>query len=462
MKETIAAISSGMTKSGIGIIRISGPESRSIAEKIFYKKSGAGIKLDIPSHIYYGFIKNVSRETSDEVLVLNMPAPHSFTGEDTVEIDCHGGILMMRRVLEAVLDAGARMAEPGEFTKRAFINGRIDLSQAEAVIDVINAKNDNAIRASVGQLKGELSECIKDLRSIILNKTAYIESALDDPEHYSLDGLSDELEEETEGLLETINFLIRSYDRGKIISDGINTVIIGKPNAGKSSLLNNILGEERAIVSQIPGTTRDIISETCSIGNVTLNIIDTAGIRETADTVEKIGVKKALEYADKADLILCVIDSSLPFDNSDKDIFNYIKNTDAKVLFLLNKSDLDMCISEEDIKEAASRPAADILTISAKEGSGIERLYEYIDKMFSSGDLKFNDEMVISSIRHKQLLEKAKEALEGLRSSIETGLPEDFYTVDLMEAYGALGEIIGEEVDEDLINEIFSKFCMGK
>ncbi len=464
-KNTIAAISSGMTKSGIGIIRMSGPESREIAEKIFTTRSGKPIPLTEANHIYYGFVKNVSRETSDEVLVMNMPAPHSFTGEDTVEIDCHGGILMMKRVLEAVLSVGARMAEPGEFTKRAFLNGRIDLSQAEAVIDIINARNDHAIRTSVRQLKGSLSDKIIELRKIILEKTAYIESALDDPEHYSLDGFTEEITRDTEEMLSKLETLIQSYRRGKLISDGINTVILGKPNAGKSSLLNAILGEERAIVTQVPGTTRDTITESISVGNITLNLIDTAGIRETDDPVEHIGVKRSLACADRADLILCVIDTSAPLDETDLDILKYLETAKAKVLLILNKSDLDIVVRSEELNTVTGKLGLvqqDILTISAKEQLGLEQIYKRVDELFSEDAVSAEDGLIISSLRHEQLLEAARDALLSLQTSIENGLPEDFYTVDLMDAYTALGEIIGEEVNEDLINEIFSKFCMGK
>ncbi len=463
--NTIAAISSGMTRSGIGIVRMSGPESRAIAEKIFTTKSGKPIALTEPNHIYYGFVRNVSRETSDEVLLMNLMAPHSFTGEDTVEIDCHGGILMMKRVLEAVLQAGARMAEPGEFTKRAFLNGRLDLSQAEAVIDIINARNDHAIRTSVRQLKGSLSEKITELRSRILEKTAYIESALDDPEHYSLDGFSEEITQEADEMLEMLDALIRSYRRGKLISDGINTVILGKPNAGKSSLLNAILGEERAIVTQIPGTTRDTITESISVGNITLNLIDTAGIRDTDDPVEHIGVRRSLECADRADLILCVIDTSTALEEPDRDILKYLESAKAKVLLILNKSDLNTVLSGEELRgviEKLHLGAEDILTISAKEQSGLEEIYKRVDELFSEDSVSTDDGLIISSLRHEQLLESARTSLLSLRESIENGLPEDFYTVDLMDAYASLGRIIGQDVNEDLINEIFSKFCMGK
>lgn len=462
MNETIAAVSSGMTKSGIGIIRISGPESRSIAEKILSRKNGEPMILSVPRHIYYGYVKNVSRETLDEVIVLNMPGPHSYTGEDTVEIDCHGGVLMMKRVLEAVLEAGARMAEPGEFSKRAFLNGRLDLAQAEAVIDIINSRNDNAARASLSRLKGVLSDEIKDIRGIILENTAYIEAALDDPEHYSLDGFEEKLLKAAEELLLRIKKLIRSYDRGKLMTSGINTVIIGKPNAGKSSLLNALLGEDRAIVTQIPGTTRDIISESVSYNNITLNLVDTAGIRNAEDIVEKIGVRKSYECADGADLILCVMDVSAPLDENDANILKYIRESRSEVLFILNKNDLEQQWSFENISEELPDSKKNHICISAKNNSGIEVLFDRIETMYSEEGLTENDETMIASLRHKELLEKTKRALEEVKKTIDAGMPEDLLTVDLMDAYASLGGIIGEEVNEDLVNEIFSKFCMGK
>lgn len=461
INDTIAAISSGMTRSGIGVIRISGPDSRSTAEKILFGKKGNTLKLTEPAHIYYGFVKNVSRETSDEVLVLNMPGPHSFTGEDVVEIDCHGGILMMKRVLEAVLEAGARHAEPGEFTKRAFLNGRIDLSQAEAVIDVINAENDNAIKASEAQLRGRLSADIREIRSEILEKTAYIEAALDDPEHYSLDGFGDEMQSFVGELTAKTEKLISSYSRGRIIENGINTVIIGRPNAGKSSLMNAMLGEERAIVTQIPGTTRDIITEHINIGSVTLNLTDTAGIRESSDAVEKIGIQRAKENADRAELILCVVDGSEALNDEDREIIKFAAGKKCEKIFLINKSDVRDLVSRDDI-EALAGENAEVMSISAKNAEGIEPLCRYIESMFEAGDISINDETVITSERHYELLKQAEASLDNLRQTVEAGLPEDFYTVDLMDAYRALGEIIGEEVDEDLVNEIFSKFCMGK
>ena len=451
-----------MTKSGIGIIRMSGPESRRIAESLLTTAGGKPVRLDVPRHIYYGFITNVSRETSDEVLVLNMPAPRSFTGEDTVEIDCHGGILMMKRVLEAVIHAGARMAEPGEFTKRAFLNGRLDLSQAEAVIDIINAKNDEAVRASVSQLRGGLSERIREIRSRILEKTAYIEAALDDPEHYSLEGYGVELRPDAEDILNEIRKLVESYGRGKYVTDGINTVILGKPNAGKSSLLNALLGEERAIVTQVPGTTRDTISESISFGNITLNLMDTAGIRETDDLVEGIGVRKALESAEQADLILCVTDISMPLDRDDEEIFRYIGESRARVLLVLNKQDLETRVQPEEILRHLHGVKPEYLFVSARERTGIEALFEKIDEMFGRGELDSHEESLITSFRHAELLNRAAGALDSLLDSIRDGMPEDFYTVDLMDAYTALGEIIGEETGEDLVNEIFSRFCMGK
>ncbi|MCI5792355.1 MAG: tRNA uridine-5-carboxymethylaminomethyl(34) synthesis GTPase MnmE [Lachnospiraceae bacterium] len=480
INDTIAAISSGLTESGIGIIRISGSQSYEVIDRIFRTKKGNHVDLSEPNKVHYGFIvtcsgannnsssdkttidKNVSRETLDEVLVINMKAPHTYTGEDTIEIDCHGGVLMMKRILEAVTDAGARPAEPGEFTKRAFLNGRIDLSQAEAVIDLITAKNDNAIKASVSQLRGSVSDKIKEIRAKIINDTAFIEAALDDPENYSLDGFADTLRCNVEAVKNEIQDLIKSYKRGKLIREGINTVILGRPNAGKSSLLNAVLGEERAIVTKIPGTTRDTISESVSIGNVTLNLMDTAGIRRTEDEVEKIGIDRALKSAENADLILCVVDMSEALTDEDRELFKLVGEYNAKPLIIFNKSDLAQVV---DINEAVSLLPKDkrsYIVISAKNEYGIDELYNYIDSMFTSGEIDYNDQLVISSVRHVALLKSAHASLSGVIESIDNNMPEDMYTIDLMDAYRALGEICGEEVGEDLINEIFSKFCMGK
>lgn len=474
--DTIAAISSGLTESGIGIVRISGPDSYDIINRIFRNKNGRHVDLSEPNRVHYGFIiayhdetdyteckdENVSRETLDEVLVINMRAPHTYTGDDTIEIDCHGGVLMMKRILENVIEAGARPADPGEFTKRAFLNGRIDLSQAEAVIDVINAKNDDAARASISQLKGSVSRKISELRAVILNDTAFIEAALDDPEHYSLDGYAETLKRNVLDIRDEITGLVESYKRGRIIKDGINTVILGKPNAGKSSLLNAILGEERAIVTQIPGTTRDTINESVSMGNVTLNLMDTAGIRKTDDIVEKIGVDRALKSAENADLILCVVDMSAPIEAADTELFDYISRLKAGILVVFNKSDLESCIDIQDVLDRLPEESRNHIVISAKYENGIEQLYKYIDKMFASGEIDYNDQLVISSVRHVLLLKKTLASLDGVLESIAMEMPEDMFTIDLMDAYKALGEICGEDVGEDLINEIFSKFCMGK
>ena len=466
--DTIAAISSGTTRSGIGVIRVSGPDSRNVVEKIFTTKSGRPVKLNKPSHIYYGFLHNVSRETSDEVLVLNMPAPHSFTREDVVEIDCHGGTLMMQRVLEAVLEAGTRHAEPGEFTKRAFLNGRIDLAQAESVIDIINASNDNAIRTSVAQLGGRLSGQIRKFRSDILEQAAFIEAALDDPEHYSLEGYADKLAVKVDEIILKLSDLISSFERGRHITDGIESVILGRPNAGKSSLMNAILGEDRAIVTKIPGTTRDTISEYVTIGDATLKLTDTAGIRESSDEVERIGIDKALNNADKAELILCVIDGADSMQNSDE-ILSLIKLCASKTspkIYIINKTDiadeqyvshLRSLIEENDLS-CDKR----IVFLSAKTGEGLELLCREIEDMFDLGHIAYNDDAIVTSVRHLELLENALQSMNDLKDTIAAGMTEDFFSIDLMNAYSALGEIIGEDVDEDLINEIFSKFCMGK
>lgn len=457
MADTIAAVATAMTASGIGIIRISGPKSREIAGKIYRSKGGKKRIENVPSHtIQYGFICDED-EIIDEVLVMVMDAPRSYTGENTVEIDCHGGVLAMKRVLETVVKYGARPAEPGEFTKRAFLNGRIDLSQAEAVIDVINAKNEYALKSSISQLRGNIQRVIKEIRQGIIYQIAYIESALDDPEHISIDGYGDTLKGEISLLKEKLNGLLDTVREGKLMKEGIKTVIVGKPNAGKSSLLNLLVGEERAIVTDIAGTTRDILEETIVLHGISLRMIDTAGIRDTDDVVEKIGVKKAVENAKDADLILYVVDSSVPLDENDKEIIELLK--DKKAIVILNKMDLQQQVTEEDLKEKTNHP---VVAVSAKEEEGIEFLEAKIKEMFFEGNLSFNDEIYITNMRHKAALEDAKRSLELVEHSIEMQMPEDFFSIDLMNAYEALGSIIGESVGEDLVNEIFSKFCTGK
>lgn len=454
--DTIAAISTGMTSSGIGIIRISGPDAIAIADKVYDSRSGKKLENMQTHTIHYGFIRD-GEEFIDEVLVMLMRGPRSFTAEDTVEINCHGGVYAMNRILELVIRKGARPAQPGEFTKRAFLNGRIDLSQAEAVIDVINAKNEYALKSSVSQLKGSVLKVIKDIREKIIYHIAYIESALDDPEHISLDGYPEQLEEQVEQWKEKIRTLIASSENGKRMKEGIRTVIVGKPNAGKSSLLNVLLGEERAIVTDIAGTTRDVLEEQMSLFGISLNIIDTAGIRSTEDVVEKIGVKKAKTYARDADLIIYVVDSSTGLDENDEEIMEMIR--DRKAIVLLNKMDLDCITTEEDIRKHLDKP---VIPVSAKEEQGIDRLEQTVKDMFYDGSISFNDEIYITNMRQKAALKEALDSLEQVSVSIQNQMPEDFFSIDLMNAYEELGSITGESVGEDLVNEIFSKFCMGK
>ena len=400
-KETIAAIATAMSDSGIGIIRISGPEAFLIADRVFKRKKQKPLSEEKANTVHYGFICD-GEERLDEVLVIIMKAPHSYTAEDTVEIDCHGGVLMMKKILEVVIKNGARAAEPGEFTKRAFLNGRIDLSQAEAVMDVIQAKNEYALKSSVSQL-------------------------------------------------------LSTADKGKVMKEGIRTVILGKPNAGKSSLMNVLVGEERAIVTEIAGTTRDTLEEHIYLNGISLNVVDTAGIRETEDVVEQIGVSRARDAAKDADLIIYVVDGSRPLDENDSEIMDFIR--DKKAVVLLNKSDLSMVVSAEELR---ARSGHKVIPISAKEELGIELLEDEIKNMFYQGEISFNDEIYLTNVRHKEALEQARESLKMVRESIENGMPEDFYSIDLMDAYTQLGVIIGEEVGEDLVNEIFSRFCMGK
>lgn len=514
---TIAAISTAVSSSGIGIVRMSGPESFVIVDRIYRSKKRKKLSEQSSHTIHYGYIMDKG-ESVDEVLVMLMRGPHSYTGEDTVEVNCHGGVYVVKRILEVMIENGARPAEPGEFTKRAFLNGRLDLSQAEAVGDLIAAQNQYALQSSISQLKGNIKNEISAIRNKIIYHTAFIETALDDPEHISVDGYGEELRVVVEDIKNRLRRLLETFDNGRMIKEGIRTVILGKPNAGKSSLLNVLLGEERAIVTNIAGTTRDVLEEHLNLNGISLNIMDTAGIRETKDIVEKMGVDKAKQYAEQADLILYVIDSSEELDENDQEIFRLIQG--KKAIVLLNKSDLDMRVTKKIVKQAyinvfknmectseesgKSRDvsikdefeenmngvsASDLLInerfyakidafenkdkelnegtlpiieISAIKMQGFNELEDILKKMFFAGNISFNDEIHITNVRHKTVLTEALESLEKVTESIDMEMPEDFYSIDLLDAYEKLGNITGETIGEDLVNEIFSKFCMGK
>ncbi len=455
--DTIAAIATGMGNAGVGIVRISGKEAVTIAGKVFRpinEKKKIGTMKSYTAA--FGYVCDGETKI-DEGIILVMKAPHTYTCEDVCELQCHGGTLVLQNVLKAVLKAGARLAEPGEFTKRAFLNGRIDLSQAESVMDLINAKNDFSVKSSLMQLRGDLKDQITDIREEILYNVAFIESALDDPEHYSLDGYPQKLLEIVDKLIKNVDKLLKTFDNGKVLKEGISTVIVGKPNAGKSSLLNLFLGEDRAIVTDIAGTTRDTLEETVNINGIMLNIVDTAGIRTTEDIVEKLGVDKALDFVSKADLILFVIDGSVPLDDNDFKIISEIKG--KNVITIINKNDLEVVVDKSLIK---SELDADIVEISASKGCGMDELYEKLNKKFFSGNLVYNDQLYITNTRHKEELSHALESLLKVRESIEAGMEEDFFSIDLMDAYEHLGLIIGETNREDLADKIFEEFCVGK
>lgn len=458
--ETIAAIATSIGNSGIGIIRVSGEDAVNIVDPLFVNKKNQHILRTMKSNtIRYGFIIDENKSVVDEVMVSYMKAPNSFTAENTVEINCHGGILVMNQILKLTIKNGARLAKPGEFTKRAFLNGRIDLSEAEAVMDIISSKNEIALKNSLKQLQGSVLKKIKGLREDIIYEVAFIESSLDDPEHISLEGYSEKLMKKIDILLKEIYKLLSTFENGKIIKEGIKVVIVGKPNVGKSSLLNILSGEERAIVTEIAGTTRDVIEEDIKLGEISLHVIDTAGIHSTEDVIEKIGVQKSKKYASEADLIVFVVDSSVPFDENDIQILDMIN--DKKCIILFNKSDLKSEFSFEEIKNKIGEDAV-IIKTSTKEKVGIEDFTKKIKEMFFHGELINDDEIMITNIRHKEALMEASVSLDQVKKSLNAGLPEDFYSIDLMSAYKSLGTIIGEEIEEDLVNEIFSKFCMGK
>lgn len=456
-EDTIAAITTGISNAGVGIIRISGDRACEITDRVFQaenkKKKASNMKSYTAAFgkIYDG------DDLIDESILLVMKAPHTYTCEDVCELQCHGGIVVLRKILDLVLRNGARAAEPGEFTKRAFLGGRIDMSQAESVMSLINAKNDFAVRTSVDQLQGRLKNTIVNMREKILYNVAFIESALDDPEHYSLDGFPDKLRMIIDDILIQVEGLINTFDNGKILSEGINTVIVGKPNAGKSSLLNMFVGEDRAIVTDMAGTTRDTLSEIVNVRGITLNIIDTAGIRETDDLVEKIGVDKAIKSVDKADLVLYVVDGSVELDENDQKIIEKIR--DKNVIVIINKSDLEIKIERDAICRYID---AEVIQLSAMTGDGSEELYDMLNKMFFEGSLSYNDQLYITNARHKNELVCTKNALEKVIESIDMGMEEDFFSIDMMDAYEHLGLIIGETARDDLADKIFKDFCMGK
>ena len=455
--DTIAAIATGTTNAGISIIRVSGTKAFEVVEKLFVaKKKEKKLSAQKSHTLHYGMIME-DGQMVDEVLVSVMRAPNTYTKEDVVEINCHGGMIVTKKILELVLRAGARLAEPGEFTKRSFLNGRMDLSQAEAVIDLIHATNEQAVKNSARQLNGNLCKKIKELRESIVLDTAFIEAALDDPEHISLDGFTDTLREHTNKNLKEIEILLKHAEDGKIIKEGIRTVILGKPNAGKSTLMNVLVGEDRAIVTDIPGTTRDTLEELIQLKGIVLRIIDTAGIRNTQDIVEKIGVERAKSEAVEADFVIYVADASRELDENDEAVISMIQ--EKKAVVLLNKSDLLMKVTKEELER---RTGKQVFVISAKEEMGLEAFITAVEEMFYQGLIDTKEEVFITNLRHKQALLEAKESLCKVIESLDLDMPEDFYAIDLMNAYRMLGEIIGEAVDEDLIDTIFKEFCMGK
>lgn len=458
--DTIAAIATAPGEAGIGIVRLSGKKAVDIVDKIFKGKKDVSFREREPRKLYYGHIINPEdKKVIDEVLVVYMKGPHTYTTEDIVEINCHGGIIPVRRILEIVLENGARMAEPGEFTKRAFMNGRIDLAQAEAVIDLISAKTDSSFDVSLNQLEGTLSQEVRELRESVLKMLAQIEATIDFPDEDDVEEMAyEKMKEEGNTILQRIDKLLSTVYTGKILKEGLKTIILGKPNVGKSSLMNAILRENRAIVTEIPGTTRDIIEEYVNINGIPLRIVDTAGIRETDDIVEKIGVDRAKALIDKGDLAIVVFDASKELSEEDMNIIELIKN--KKSIILLNKTDLEVKTTEEIIKKYL--PNKIIINTSMIKGKGLESLEEAIKDMFFKGEVKVTDEIIINNVRHRDLLLKAKKNIEEALGSIEMGMPIDCIEVDVKECWNNLGEINGDTVGEDIIDRIFSDFCIGK
>lgn len=457
MSTTIASISTAPGIGGIGIIRMSGAQTFEILEKIFKQKNPQKIE-DIKGYtIKYGHIVD-NEKIIDEVLVSYFKAPKSYTTENMCEIDSHGGTVILKEILELCLKNGAELAEPGEFTKRAFLNGRIDLAQAESVIDIINAKSEKEAKSSINQLEGFLSRDISEIKQGILDVLVNIDVTIDYPEYDTPEVQKKEIKDMLENTINKLSRLEKSFDNGKIIKDGIKTAIIGKPNAGKSSLLNAILKEDRAIVTALAGTTRDTIEEFVTVRGVPLKLVDTAGIREAVDEVEKIGVEKSIKQAQDADLEIAIFDSSKPLDAEDLEILNLIKN--KKTIILLNKTDLEQVISEDD--DRLTSVTSNILKISALNKTGIEELYDKISEMFNLDEINLDNEVLITNLRHKNIISKAKENALNAKNALENNMPIDIIAIYIRQILDDLGEITGEVVTEDIINEIFSKFCLGK
>ena len=475
LQKTIAAISTALSESGIGIIRVSGPDAVKICSEIIFDKK----KESVPDKMEAGTFRHCyvydGDEILDECIVLLYKAPHSYTGEDTVEIQCHGGVYLLKKALDLVTAHGAALSAPGEFTKRAFLNSKMDLAQAEAVMDLISSRSEGALRASRDQMSGRVSEAIRNLRAKILYETAFIESAIDDPEHYDLTGYEEKLSGTVCEISDKITEMIRSYDSGKFVREGIATCIVGSPNSGKSSLLNLLTGQDRAIVSDIPGTTRDTIEEYVRLDDILLKVTDTAGIRDTDDVIESIGTKRAFEAAENADLILFMIDASEYLTLDIMQIFSAVYK--RKLIIILNKADKTLMVRPDDVyshlKESADKEISALskeeffekypcIIMSASGGQGLEELKRTIRAGFLSGDITSKSDVVITGLRHKELLCAALESLDGVKEGIEAGVEIDVYCGDLYDAYKKLGLIIGEELGDDLADEIFSKFCMGK
>lgn len=458
-QDTIAAIATSSKNGSISVIRISGSQSVELISRIFFGRNGKAIQLkNCESHtVQYGFICDEKEQVIDEVLVLLMKAPRSYTKEDVVEIQCHGGSFICQCILELLIRQGVRVAEPGEFTKRAFLNGRIDLSQAESVMDVIQSNSALALKNSVSQLRGQIKEKIVELREIILNDIAFLEAALDDPEHLPLGNFSETMREHTKLLKEEIEHLLDNSQNGRIIKEGVYTAIVGKPNVGKSSFLNCILREDRAIVTEIAGTTRDTLEEELRIGSTLIHLVDTAGIHNTEDTVEKMGVEKAKKTILDADFIVCMLDASEELSEEDKEVLGQV--ADKQGVILLNKQDLGSVVKKENIPFQEKKK---ILPFSAKTGEGLNELEEYLNQLFKMNSVSYNDEIYITNMRQKQAFIDTLESLTNLMQCIEDGMPEDLYSIDLQNAYESLGKIIGETVEDDIADKIFKDFCMGK